>query len=471
MPSDMRRSLLMKSNGLLPDDAGDRLLRDRARVVLLRAVSGDPRIGADAHDDVAVDVVHADLRLRIVVPGREPQRDGDDVDAGDLHGAGTLYCIAMKLIGIEPTPNPNSMKLVLDETLAPGVKATYRAGDEVSAPLMRDLMSIAGVAGLFHTSDFMAVQRTPGTDWQEILTQVRTVFEAAAGGVSAEVSVPRTEGATQELLVSMQVFRDIPMLVKVTGGGTETRRGLGRRFDAAAKRAMPAARNPLMERHWVELGTRYGDAEEVADNVVAEVRALYDSDRLAWLTDRALSSDQDEPEARPDRQRLIRRSGGSRLARTLSGAPKASGQTPSCCPGSSRSPVTLTCRCAGRRSCCWGWSRTRGRWLLSATRWLTRSLRSVEPRRRCAQRSGQSRGRRRDGRDVDRRQFALVRWRAARFLFELGDERSLPSLRAARDDRVFEVRMQIEQAIERIESGARPEGPVWQRMTRGGRGP
>ena len=64
---------------------------------------------------------------------------------------------------------------------------------------------------------------------------------------------------------------------------------------------------------------------------------------------------------------------------------------------------------------------------------------------------------------------ALVRWRAARFLFELGDERSLASLRAARGDRVFEVRMQIEQAIERIESGARPEGPVWQRMTRGDR--
>ncbi|MDE0221798.1 MAG: NifU N-terminal domain-containing protein [Spirochaetaceae bacterium] len=114
----------------------------------------------------------------------------------------------MKLIGIEPTPNPNSMKLVLDETLAPGVKATYRAGDEVSAPLMRGLLSIAGVAGVFHTADFMAVQRTPGTDWQGILAQVRTVFDAAAG-VSAEVAVPRADGATQELRVSMQVFRDI----------------------------------------------------------------------------------------------------------------------------------------------------------------------------------------------------------------------------------------------------------------------
>ena len=135
----------------------------------------------------------------------------------------------MKLIGIEPTPNPNSMKLMLDETLAPGVKATYRAGDEVSAPLIRDLLSIAGVAGIFHTSDFMAVQRTPGTDWQEILARVRIVFDAAAGA-SAEVAVPRTENAAQELLVAMQVFRDIPMQVKVTGGSAEIRRGLGRRF-------------------------------------------------------------------------------------------------------------------------------------------------------------------------------------------------------------------------------------------------
>ena len=374
----------------------------------------------------------------------------------------------MKLIGIEPTPNPNSMKLVLDEALAPGVKATYRAGDEVPAPLIRDLLSIAGVAGLFHASDFMAVQRTPGTDWQEILTQVRTVFDAAAGGVSAEVAVPRTEGATQELLVSMQVFRDIPMLVKVTGGGAETRRGLGRRFDAAAKRAMPAARNPLMERRWVELGTRYGDAEEVADSVVAEMGALYDRDRLAWLTDRALSSDQDEPEARPDRQRLI----GDledpdwraryRALRSLGADAELL-------------PRIIALAVDPHLSV-----RRQAIVLLG----LVKDARAVAPLRNAladpiaaVRRTAGDALNDLGNPDVAGAMAetladasALVRWRAARFLFELGDERSLPSLRAARDDRVFEVRMQIEQAIERIESGARPEGPVWQRMTRGGRG-
>ncbi len=372
----------------------------------------------------------------------------------------------MKLIGIEPTPNPNSMKLVLDETLAPGVKATYRAGDEVSAPLIRDLLSIAGVAGLFHTSDFMAVQRTPGTDWQGILAQVRTTFDAAAG-VSAEVDVPRTESAAQELLVSMQVFRDIPMQVRVTGDGEEIRRGLGRRFDAAVKRAMPASRNPLMERRWVELGTRYGDSGEVAASVVAEVRALYDSDRLARLTDRALSPDPDEPEAGRDRRRLIgdlddpdwraryralRRLGSDagllpRIVALASDAHLSVRRQAIVLLGLSRDERALAPLRDALRDPIAAVRRTAGDAL--------NDLGNTEVAAAIAETLTDS--------------SALVRWRAARFLFELGDERSLPSLRAARDDQVFEVRMQIEQAIERIESGARPEGPVWQRMTRSDR--
>ena len=59
----------------------------------------------------------------------------------------------------------------------------------------------------------------------------------------------------------------------------------------------------------------------------------------------------------------------------------------------------------------------------------------------------------------------LVRWRAARFLFELGDESTLPALRAADDDPEYEVRMQVRQAIERIEGGHDARGSVWQQMT------
>jgi len=59
----------------------------------------------------------------------------------------------------------------------------------------------------------------------------------------------------------------------------------------------------------------------------------------------------------------------------------------------------------------------------------------------------------------------LIRWRAARFLFEHGDEGALGALRECQDDQEFEVRMQILQAIERIESGKEALGTVWQQMT------
>jgi HEAT repeat protein len=59
----------------------------------------------------------------------------------------------------------------------------------------------------------------------------------------------------------------------------------------------------------------------------------------------------------------------------------------------------------------------------------------------------------------------LVRWRAAMFLYEVGDEKALPALKAAEDDSEFEVSMQIKMAVERIEGGEEAKGSVWKQMT------
>jgi HEAT repeat protein len=59
----------------------------------------------------------------------------------------------------------------------------------------------------------------------------------------------------------------------------------------------------------------------------------------------------------------------------------------------------------------------------------------------------------------------LVRWRAARFLFEQGGRDNLPALGRVQDDPEFEVRMQVRQAMERIEGGQAAQGPIWMRMT------
>ncbi|CAK4858433.1 unnamed protein product [Aphanomyces euteiches] len=59
----------------------------------------------------------------------------------------------------------------------------------------------------------------------------------------------------------------------------------------------------------------------------------------------------------------------------------------------------------------------------------------------------------------------IVRWRAARFLYEVGDETAIASLREALEDSEFEIRMQVKLALERIEGGEAAVGSVWQQMT------
>jgi HEAT repeat protein len=59
----------------------------------------------------------------------------------------------------------------------------------------------------------------------------------------------------------------------------------------------------------------------------------------------------------------------------------------------------------------------------------------------------------------------IVRWRAAMFLYEVGDETALPALKEKKDDPEFEVALQIQMAIERIESGEEAKGSVWKQMT------
>ena len=63
----------------------------------------------------------------------------------------------------------------------------------------------------------------------------------------------------------------------------------------------------------------------------------------------------------------------------------------------------------------------------------------------------------------------LVRWRAARFLNELGDQSAVDALRhAVEREAEFDVRAEIMAALERIEGGGETQVPMWLRITQGG---
>src|SRR5699024_4397997 len=59
--------------------------------------------------------------------------------------------------------------------------------------------------------------------------------------------------------------------------------------------ASEASDNMLMERKWVEQSPRYGDMNEIGNDVVDELTASSDQERLAELVELAFTTDADTP--------------------------------------------------------------------------------------------------------------------------------------------------------------------------------
>jgi hypothetical protein len=369
----------------------------------------------------------------------------------------------MKLLSIEPTPSPNTMKLNVDERLPHGVQKVYTKENQTQAPeLMKRLLAIEGITSVFHTADFLAIERRPNADWQRILTQAKEAFgEAGEAAVSAGDAVDAGWGEAQ---VYIQMFRGIPMQVKVTSGTEQIRAALPERFGKAAVLAGSASPNLIMERKWVEHGIRYGDLKGIGEEVAQEIDATYPQERLDHLVAEAM---QQQGDARVVMQR-------ERLVPEMLDDPdwqKRYAALERMEPTEQQLPILVKAlrdpKSSIRRLAVVYLGMVGGDAVLP---YLFEALKdeSVSVRRTA----GDTLSDLGDPRAIGPMCKALsdpnklVRWRAARFLYEVGDESVLPALRAAQNDPEFEVRLQIKMALERIESGEAASGTVWQQMTR-----
>ena len=72
-------------------------------------------------------------------------------------------------IDIQPTPNLNALKFVVNRRLTEGRSQTFRSPEEAAAhPLAAQLFAISGVVQVFLLNDFVTVTRDPGAAWEEI---------------------------------------------------------------------------------------------------------------------------------------------------------------------------------------------------------------------------------------------------------------------------------------------------------------
>ena len=375
----------------------------------------------------------------------------------------------MKLLSIETTPNPNSMKLNLDERLAKGVAITYTHEDRGDCPAyIEKILAIPGVSNVFRVEDFMAIQRKPTAGWEDILSQARAVLEYAGLNEAKPEPEEMSDNKWREVTVSVQYFRDLPMLVKLSSGNETTRLPLPERFGKAIERAMGASKNMLMERKWIDEGLRYGDLRDVGEALVREISAVYDEKKLKELVERAYHPEVHEKVKASledlvhtfespqweERFAALKELGRNATARIDSQAlsliiratkdPKMSIRRLAVVfLGLIKTPEVLAPLCEALKDEAVGVRRSAGDALtdIGDPNMIGPMIQTLK--------------------DPNK----LVRWRASRFLYELGDESALPALREAQDDREFEVEMQIRQAIERIESGKVGLGSVWTQMT------
>lgn len=83
----------------------------------------------------------------------------------------------MKIKSIEPTPSPNTMKVILTEELPGGKSNNYKKDHaEGAPPVIQEVLNIEGVKGVYHVADFIAVERNARFDWKDILPAVRAAF-------------------------------------------------------------------------------------------------------------------------------------------------------------------------------------------------------------------------------------------------------------------------------------------------------
>lgn len=94
-------------------------------------------------------------------------------------GLRSLYIHAMPAqFSIDPTPNPNAMKVTVSAALSPGAPVTYNSAAEAEKDAFAKLLfGVAGVRSVFIVNNFATVTKDPGSDWSAIKPKLQDALE------------------------------------------------------------------------------------------------------------------------------------------------------------------------------------------------------------------------------------------------------------------------------------------------------
>jgi len=368
----------------------------------------------------------------------------------------------MKIVTIEPTPSPNSMKIVLDTELPKGTSHNYKKSDAETASYPASaLLNINGVKGIYHVMNFMAVERIGNVAWESILAEVQAVFNEEQSEQTE--SVEEIDDSYGEVYVHVQTYKDIPLQVKVFDSESEERFGLSERFVQAMEKVHGReVENYILLRKWADYGIRYGEKAEIGETVIQEIEAAYPEERLLAIIRQAnegqseniqrgrkISMEEFSVDQWETRFQLLDQipdpdmSDAPLLERALDDEKMSIRRLATVYLGMIEDDTVIPYVEKALKDKSWAVRRTAGDCMsdLGFEGFEQAAIETLNDKNK------------------------LVRWRAAMFLYETGTDKALPALKEAENDPEFEVKLQIRMAIARIAEGEDAKGSVWKQMT------
>ncbi|WP_239739347.1 virulence factor [Mammaliicoccus sp. P-M59] len=367
----------------------------------------------------------------------------------------------MEIVRVEPTPSPNTMKIVLSFKKEDRSSNTYTEVNDHNPEFINRILQLDGIKSVFHVMDFIAVDKRPKENWDTLLKDVTAAISGSdQEGDFAENQVNEHFG---EVKAEVLKFKGIPYQIKLTTQEEEKRKQLPEIYIDSMLKATKDSDNVVFLRKWEDLGVRYGEVEEVLATVQEEILALYPKEKLEALVEEALTSDITIPEKQfihVDKETFEQEEDWKVKLRMLNDFPTPTeddyplldvalnDEKPQVrrmaivLLGMIESKETLPYLYKGMKDKVVSVRRTAGDCLsdLGFKEALPVMIEALEDPQK------------------------IVRWRAAMFIFDEGDETALEALKKRQDDPAFDVKLQVQMAIERIENGEEALGSVWKQM-------
>ncbi|MBL8752241.1 MAG: NifU family protein [Planctomycetes bacterium] len=135
----------------------------------------------------------------------------------------------MKVTSIQPTPNPNAFKFLVDRPLVQGHTLAYAKPEQArNDVLAQGMFAIPGVETLFFCENFVTVSMTAQADWRAVCEQMTRLLEShivadeAAAAPAAEDDDPLArlpQGGDPEMLAKINTLLDDRVRPALAGDG------------------------------------------------------------------------------------------------------------------------------------------------------------------------------------------------------------------------------------------------------------